>query len=144
MEDSPQDFEIALRAFKKAGYEGEVHHCEDGEDAINYLLKKGQYESANHLLPSLIILDLNLPGADGVDVLKVIKNNEVLKRIPVVMLTTSSCCTDVERCYNAGANAFLTKSMDSAAFSKKMSALREFWFESNIMPIEESDAINLK
>jgi CheY-like chemotaxis protein len=105
VEDSPEDRMATLRAFKKAGMTNPVISCVNGDDALDFLYQRGAYSSAiTASRPALILLDLNMPGTDGREVLSEIKNNNDLKSIPVVVLTTSSDARDIETCYQAGAN----------------------------------------
>lgn len=135
IEDSPEDTETTLRAFKKAGLVNPVFHCRDGDEALDYLCRRGKF--ADHLQaprPSVILLDLNLPGTDGRDVLAEIKKDEALKPIPVLILTTSADERDIENCYRTGANSYIKKPVDLAGFLRAVQRLKDFWFEAVILP----------
>ncbi|MBM4053743.1 MAG: response regulator [Planctomycetes bacterium] len=135
VEDSPEDYETTVRAFRKSGLKNGIVHCQDGDEAIDYLFHRGKFADAGkHHLPGIILLDLNLPGTDGREVLKEIKKNETLKKIPVVVLTTSSDERDIEQCYADGANSYIQKPVDLSGFFDAVKRLKEYWFEISIIP----------
>ncbi len=114
VEDSPSDVRLTKEALKEAKVLNTLHVVEDGVAAMAFLHKQGQY--ASRPSPDLILLDLNLPKKDGRQVLAEIKQDENLKRIPVVILTTSRAEEDVVRSYNLHANAYVTKPVDLQQF----------------------------
>lgn len=132
VEDSEADVRVTRRAFKKAGVDNPVEHCADGRRAINYLLLSKRPDGARR--PSLVLLDLNLPGVDGREVLRTIKHNEAFRTIPVVILSTSDDEKDVQDCYDLGANSYLKKPHDLAGFVDAMQSLSEFWFRAAELP----------
>jgi len=135
IEDSPEDFETTVRAFRRNGMNSPVFRCADGDEALDYLHRRARYSSADDApRPDLILLDLNLPGTDGREVLQEIKRVEHLKQIPVVVLTTSADGRDVEACYRAGANCYIQKPVDLAGFMRAIERLHDFWFEAAILP----------
>lgn len=135
VEDSPEDFEATVRALRKAGLGNPILRCVDGDDALDFLHRRGRYaEPAAAPRPGIILLDLNLPGTDGRQVLADIKADPTLRAIPVVVLTTSADDRDVERCYQAGANSYIMKPVDLEGFLKAIRRLKEFWFEVVIVP----------
>lgn len=135
VEDSPEDYEATVRAFRKSGLKNPIHRCEDGEEALDYLFRRGRYEDpASSPCPGVILLDLNLPGTDGRQVLTEIKNDENLKKIPVVVLTTSVDERDIDACYRAGANSYIQKPVDVDGFVKAIERLNGWWFEVVILP----------
>jgi len=135
IEDSLEDRTATLRAFKKAGLANPVFACVDGDDALDFLYQRGRYaDAATAPRPSLILLDLNMPGTDGRQVLNDIKNNEALKTIPVIVLTTSSDARDIESCYKSGANSYVTKPVDLPGFLQAVQRLKDWWFEVVILP----------
>jgi len=139
VEDSPEDYEATLRALRKIGLENPVFHCSDGEEALDFLHHRGKYtDPASSPRPGIVLLDLNIPGTDGRDVLGEIKNNESLKTIPILILTTSSHSVDVEKCYKAGANSYIQKPMNFKAFLNTIRQIKEYWFEIVILPAGES------
>ncbi len=135
IEDSDEDYEVTERGFIKAGIEKKnLFRCLDGDDALDYLYKKGSYENNDAIWrPDLILLDLNLPGTDGRDVLKEIKSDENLKDIPVLVLTTSLDERDIETCYKVGANTYIHKPVNFYGFMEAIQRLKEFWVEIAIL-----------
>lgn len=137
VEDSDDDYYATARAFKKAGLSNPVQRCTNGDQALDYLFRRGDYADAVRApTPGLILLDLNLPGTDGREVLRVLKRDPVLHKIPVVVLTTSSAEQDIQRCYDYGANSYVQKPVDLAGFVTAMTRLKEYWFEVAILPKE--------
>ncbi|MEA2562454.1 MAG: hypothetical protein QOH06_3958 [Acidobacteriota bacterium] len=135
VEDSPEDFEATLRAFQKSGLKNTVLRCADGDEALDYLHRRGQYADPDRSpRPGVILLDLNLPGTDGREVLNEIKNSERLRDIPVVVLTTSADERDITACYRAGANSYIQKPVDIDGFMKAIERLNGYWFEVVILP----------
>ena len=110
VEDSPEDYEVTVRAFRKANLVNPVFRCQDGEEALDYLYQRGRYADPEQApRPGLILLDLNLPGTDGREVLAQVKSDAQLRTIPVIVLTTSADERDIEGCYRAGANSYIQK-----------------------------------
>jgi CheY-like chemotaxis protein len=135
VEDSPEDYEATVRAFRKSGLKNPIHRCEDGEEALDYLFRRGRYaDPVSSPCPGVILLDLNLPGTDGRQVLAEIKEDERLKKIPVVVLTTSVDERDIDACYRAGANSYIQKPVDVDGFVKAIERLNGWWFEVVILP----------
>jgi CheY-like chemotaxis protein len=135
VEDSPEDFEATVRAFRRSGLKNPVRRCEDGEEALDYLFRRGRYaDPAKSPRPGIILLDLNLPGTDGRQVLSEIKGSEGLRDIPVVVLTTSADERDISACYRAGANSYIQKPVDIDGFVKAIESLNGYWFEVVILP----------
>jgi two-component system, response regulator len=135
VEDSPEDFEATQRAFRKSGLKNPLVRCEDGDQALDYLYRRGEYaDPARSPRPGVILLDLNLPGTDGRQVLSEIKKSEHLHDIPVVVLTTSSDERDISACYRAGANSYIQKPVDVDGFMKAIERLNGYWFEVVILP----------
>ncbi len=135
VEDSDDDFFAAIRAFKKAKMANPVQRCTNGEQALDYLYRRGEFAPpAEAPRPSIILLDLNLPGTDGREVLKIIKSDEHLKKIPVIVLTISEAKEDIEACYRHGANTYIQKPVDLLKFFEAIAQLEEYWFEVAILP----------
>lgn len=126
VEDNPGDIRLAQRAFEKRNLVNGLRVVEDGQTALEYLEQKGEYTDTDS--PDLILLDLNLPGIDGREVLEFIKSDPVLKRIPVVILTSSSAEEDIVRSYDQHANAYLTKPVDFDGLVDVVDRIDEFWF----------------
>jgi CheY-like chemotaxis protein len=135
VEDSPEDYEATRRALNKSGLKNPLYRCADGDEALDYLFRRGDYQDVGKSpRPGIILLDLNLPGTDGREVLSEIKKDEGLKQIPVIVLTTSTDDRDVEACYRAGANSYIQKPVDMDGFIKAIERLNDFWFEVVILP----------
>ena len=135
VEDSPEDRTATLRAFKQAGMINPIYSCVNGDDALDYLHHRGKYsDPVLAPRPSVILLDLNMPGTDGREVLLEIKQNEHLKTIPVIVLTTSSDARDIDSCYQAGANSYVTKPVDLPGFMSAVKQLKDWWFEVVVLP----------
>lgn len=126
VEDSEGDAEIACIAFEEAGFNCNIEISYSGEEALSYL-----NEANLGQLPTLVFLDLNMPGIDGFEVLESIKSSDRLRHIPVIILTTSNSHRDIERCFNSHANAYILKSSDVKAFIHNMKKVKEFWFQIN-------------
>jgi len=136
VEDSPEDLETTRRAFRRAGLRNPMLHCATGDDALDFLHRRGRYTAVTAPRPGIILLDLNLPGTDGRTVLADIKAAEGLSEIPVVVLTTSTDRRDVEACYQAGANSYVQKPVDLDAFMNAIQRLHDYWFDVVILPNE--------
>ena len=134
VEDSPSDANLTIREFSKAKIANNLHWVEDGETAMNYLRHEGEFTDAPR--PDLILLDLNLPGMDGREVLEEVKSDTDLKRIPVVILTTSNDEQDVLRSYNLNANCYVTKPIDIEQFINVVQLIKEFWLAAVLLPAE--------
>ena len=135
VEDSPEDRVATLRAFRKCGMTSRVDTCEDGDEALDYLLGQGKYAPPNNRVrPSLVLLDLNLPGTDGREVLIQMKRNASLKQIPVVVLTTSTDERDISGSYEAGASGYVKKPVDLEVFMRTIRLMKEWWFDTVILP----------
>ncbi len=135
IEDSPEDFEATVRAFNKSGLGNPVYHCEDGDDALDYLYHRGKFSDPEKSpRPGIILLDLNLPGTDGREVLCEIKNDLDLRKIPVIVLTTSKDQRDIEHCYEAGANSYIHKPVNINGFFESIQRLKDYWFEIVVLP----------
>lgn len=138
VEDSPEDFEATERAFRKSGLRNPIHRCSDGDEALDYLYRRGAFKDpARSPRPGIILLDLNLPGTDGREVLEAVKKDDALKLIPVIVLTTSADERDVDACYLAGANSYIQKPVDLDGFMRAIEHLNGFWFEVVILPREK-------
>ncbi|PAY18362.1 two-component system response regulator [Rhodopirellula sp. SM50] len=135
VEDSPEDFEATVRALKSSGLRNSLYRCSDGDEALDYLHRRGDYASPDSApRPGIILLDLNLPGTDGREVLEEIKQDSELKKIPVVVLTTSTDERDIEACYEFGANSYIQKPVDLAGFVNAIQRLKDYWFQIVVFP----------
>jgi len=135
VEDSDDDYMATVRAFKKANLVNPVRRCTNGDQALDYLLQRGEFSGPDKApRPSIIMLDLNLPGTDGKEVLRIIKAEPKLQKIPVVVLTTSNAEQDIEQCYAAGANSYVQKPVDLVGFIQSVARLTDYWFNVSILP----------
>jgi len=125
VEDNEGDVILTLKALKKAHVHNEIDVVRDGEEALQFLHKQGKYQDAE--TPGLVLLDINLPKIDGVEVLAEIKNHEHLRVIPVVMLTTSDSEKDIMQSYYHYANCFITKPVNFSKFMEVIETIKEFW-----------------
>jgi CheY-like chemotaxis protein len=137
IEDNPDDFEIISRSLRKVAPNRIIRQCQSGDEALKFLRSRHEPDAIepNIGLPRIILLDLNLPGTDGRDILKVIKNDKNLKSIPVIIFSTSSNEKDIETCYSNGANAYLKKPSTLDGFVEIARALDKFWFECAFLAI---------
>ena len=137
VEDSPEDYEAIVRAFKKSGLDIPIYHCSDGDEALDFIFAKKEKEvEGNEILPDLIILDLNLPATGGIEVLEALKKNELYKKIPVVVLTTSAYDEDIENCYNLGVNSYVRKPVNIPDLFTAIGKLKDYWLDLSILPKE--------
>ncbi|HEX7633916.1 MAG TPA: response regulator [Noviherbaspirillum sp.] len=132
VEDNPGDVRLTREALKDAKVSNTLHVVEDGVAALDFLYRRGEYEMAPH--PDLILLDLNLPKKNGREVLEEIKQDNCLKTIPVVILTTSQAEEDVLRAYRLHANCYITKPVDFAQFNKIVRTIEDFWLTIVTLP----------
>lgn len=126
VEDNPADVRLTVEAFKDAKVLNHLNVVHDGEEALAYLRRKGKYSGSPR--PDLILLDLNLPKMDGREVLAEIKKDQDLRRIPVVVLTTSNDERDILKAYDLHVNAYVTKPVALDQFVKIVEAVDDFWF----------------
>jgi len=129
-DDDPDDRFITKEAFKEAGLINDLRFVEDGEELIDYLYQRGKYHDAkNAPRPGLILLDLNMPKKDGREALREIKADESLRRIPVVVLTTSKEEEDIIRAYDLGSNSYITKPVSFNSLLITLKALANYWLQ---------------
>lgn len=126
VEDNPGDVRLTLEALKAGKIHNKVFVLTDGEQAVEYLKRRNGFE--NRPLPGLILLDLNLPKLSGREVLEIIKEDNELKHIPVIILTTSKAEDDILKSYQHHANCYITKPVDFEQFSVVIKKLEDFWF----------------
>jgi two-component system, chemotaxis family, response regulator Rcp1 len=135
VEDNPGDVRLTQEALKEGKVRNAMQVVNDGVEALAFLRREGPYAGAAH--PDLILLDLNLPKKSGLEVLSEVKADENLKRIPVVILTTSQAEQDIVRSYNLHANAFVTKPVDLEQFITVVKSIEDFWLEIVKLPPNE-------
>src|SRR6266480_4033114 len=129
-DDDPDDRLLARQALEKSRLANDLHCVEDGEELLDYLFRRGKYsDPAKSPRPGLILLDLNMPRKDGREALKEIKNDPVLCKIPVVILTTSKTHEDICRSYRLGVNSYIAKPVTFASLVDVMKTLGKYWFQ---------------
>ncbi|KUG24655.1 response regulator [hydrocarbon metagenome] len=135
VEDNPDDVELTLRAFKKNNIANKVIVAQNGVEALDYLLGRGMYKERDiNDLPVLIILDLNLPKINGLELLKAIRQNEITKLLPVVVITSSNQEEDLIESYKLGANSYIPKPVDFKEFMEAVKLLSLYWLLWNKPP----------
>lgn len=132
VEDNPDDIDLTIEAFRESSSASRLHVVENGVDALAYLRRQGEFVEAQR--PDLILLDLNLPKKSGHEVLAEIKADPSLRRIPVVVLTTSAADADVARSYELAANCYITKPLDLDAFFGVVRLVDRFWRDAATLP----------
>jgi CheY-like chemotaxis protein len=139
VEDDPADQELTRRALEQGRLLNRLEIVDDGMDALEYLRHQGRFaDEASSPRPDLVLLDLNLPRLDGREVLKAMRADPDLRRIPVVALTTSRAEEDVLATYELGVNSYISKPLDMDEFVKLLSSLQEYWFEVVMLPPHQS------
>lgn len=129
-DDDPDDRQLTRDAFAQNRLANELHTVEDGEELLEYLHRRGKYEHLkNKPLPGLILLDLNMPRKDGREALKEMKADPILRRIPIVVLTTSKAEEDILRSYDLGVNSYVTKPVTFKSLVELIKVLGQYWFE---------------
>ena len=129
VEDSDEDFMALKRAIAKAQPFSCLHRCEDGEEALDFLYHEGEYQDATLFpRPALIVLDLNLPGTDGREILAALKQDRDLQTIPVIIFSTSSNIKDIDACYRNGISGYIVKPMDTQRLNQLVRTFLEYWF----------------
>jgi chemotaxis family two-component system response regulator Rcp1 len=132
VEDNPGDVRLVREALRESKIVSQLHAVPDGKDALAFLRKQGHYANARR--PDLILLDLNLPGKDGREVLSEIKADPALLRIPVVILTSSEAEEDIMNSYIHHANCYITKHLDLEKFIEVVKAIQDFWISVVTLP----------
>jgi two-component system response regulator len=128
VEDDPSHRLLIRKNLENHGVANDVYEVEDGQDALDYIYGVGKYEDRTRFpIPDLVLLDIKMPRVDGFGVLEKLKTDPKTKKIPVVMLTTSSRDEEIAKGYECGANAYVTKPLDFADFAKKLCDLKMFW-----------------
>ena len=132
VEDNPNDVTITKRAMRKSDVKCELHVARDGEEALDALYQKGEFVDTPR--PDLILLDINLPKINGLEVLAKVKEDERLRRIPVIVLTISEREEDMVKAYDSGAASYMTKPVDSKDFERLIQTVQDYWKIAQIAP----------
>ncbi|HJY63663.1 MAG TPA: response regulator [Ignavibacteria bacterium] len=133
VEDNEGDVRLIKEAFNESNIDKNFSVAKDGEDALNYLYKRGDY--SDRLNPDIIFLDINLPKKNGFEVLEKIKNDPELKRIPVIMLSSSSSEDHISKSYELSANCYVTKPVDFDEYTEVVKTIEDFWFDKAKLPV---------
>ena len=134
-EDDPGDIELTRRAFESGRLRNDLRVVQDGEEAIDYLFRRNAYKDPESSpRPDLLLLDLNLPKKDGRDVLRQIRAHPDLKRLAVVVLTTSDQEKDIIESYDLGVNSYITKPDNMEDFVASLRTLEDYWFQVVVLP----------
>jgi two-component system, response regulator len=137
-DDDADDRLLAKDALTECQLANDLHFVENGEELMDYLKHRGKYATADIApRPSLILLDLNMPRKDGREALREIKSDPELRRIPVVVLTTSKADTDISRIYELGANSFISKPVTFDSLVNVMKVLGRYWIETVELPTKK-------
>ena len=138
-DDDPDDRQLTQDAFAENRLANILHCVDDGEELMDYLHRRGKYDRLRgEALPGLILLDLNMPRKDGREALKEIKADPELRRIPIVVLTTSKAEEDILRSYDLGVNSYVTKPVTFKSLVELIKVLGRYWFEVVELPPDES------
>lgn len=127
-EDDPDDRLLIQDAMDECEWQADLRCVENGDELVNYLLQSGRFAGQDAPRPRLILLDLNMPRKDGREALREIKAHPILRRIPVVVFTTSRADTDIASLYDLGANSFISKPVQFEGLVNVMRVIREYWF----------------
>ena len=133
-EDSPHDAEMAIDALREANLVNPIVHVEDGVEALDYLLCRGKHAERTDGDPAVLLLDIKMPRMDGLEVLKQLREHESLKRLPVVILSSSREESDLARSWDLGVNAYVVKPVDVDQFFDAVRTLGKFWAVFNEAP----------
>jgi two-component system, response regulator len=133
-EDSPADAEMAIDALREARLANPIVHVEDGVETLDYLYRRGAFANREEGLPAVLLLDIKMPRLDGLEVLKQIRNDDELKRLPVVILSSSREENDLARSWDLGVNAYVVKPVDVDQFFGAVQTLGKFWALINQAP----------
>lgn len=134
VDDSPLDAELAMRGLKEHNLANNVVWVKDGEQALDYVYRRGQFEGRSGAGPRLILLDLKMPKVDGIEVTRTIKSDEKMRHIPIVIMTSSKEERDVSESYSLGANSYIVKPVDFESLANVASQAGYYWLAINRAP----------
>jgi CheY-like chemotaxis protein len=134
VEDNERDAELTMRALKKGGLANKLLWVKDGQQALDYLFRQGEFSGREDVVPRLVLLDLKMPRVDGIEVLKLVKAQESTKRIPVVVMTSSQEEKDLDQTYDLGVNSYIVKPVDFAAVADIVRQAGFYWLAINRTP----------
>jgi two-component system response regulator len=131
VEDNANDAELAMRALKKGGLANRVRWVKDGEQALDYLFRRGSFADREEGSPRLVLLDLKMPRVDGIEVLRIVKSDPSTRRIPVVVMTSSNEESDIAQTYDLGVNSYIVKPVDFSAVIEVVRQAGYYWLAIN-------------
>ncbi len=134
-EDTVTDAEMTIRALRKRGLANHLVWVRDGSEAIDFLFRQGKFQATSNGKPKLVLLDVKMPKIDGIEVLRTIRQDERLRPMPVVMLTSSAEERDVLESYRVGTNSYIVKPVDTLDFDKVISDVGLYWMMANKVPL---------
>ena len=138
VEDNQDDYEATVRSLKKNHFINPIQWCKNGQEALDYLYQRGSFtDRTDTQKPDLILLDLNMPGIDGRQVLKSLKEDPEMRSIPVVVLTTSKDYKDIDKCYDLGASTYIQKPVDFEGLTSAIRTMKDYWFGVAILPHQQ-------
>jgi CheY-like chemotaxis protein len=134
VEDNERDAELTMRALKKGGLANKLLWVKDGQQAMDYLFRHGEFAGREDVVPRMVLLDLKMPKVDGIEVLRAVKSNERTKRIPIIVMTSSQEEKDVAQTYDLGVNSYVVKPVDFAAVADTVRQAGYYWLAINRTP----------
>jgi CheY-like chemotaxis protein len=138
VEDSPHDAEMTLRALRKRNLGNRVFHVKNGQEALDWIFCRGQYEQrAANQYPKVVLLDLKMPKVDGLEVLQALRSDERTRTLPVVIMTSSQEQSDLVSSYKSGVNSYIVKPLEFDSFSAAVAELGQYWLLLNKAPDPE-------
>ena len=138
VEDNEGDIRLIKRAFETRDLPGTVHTVQRGDQALDWLYRRGEF--AKHPRPDLVLLDLNLPATSGQEILDEVKSEPRLRRIPIIVLTSSQSDADLTKAYDRGANSYLLKPVDPEEFADLIQTFTKFWISAAALPPRSDDS----
>lgn len=139
VDDNADDRDLAQRALRECKFAGEIATARNGEEGIDFLFRRGKFSGWNKADPKLILLDIKMPGINGIEALEKIKTDPRIRALPVVMLTSSAQESDLKECYRLGANGYVVKPVDFAQYAEAIGIIVQFWCHLNEMPQNSAD-----
>jgi len=135
VEDDEADIELITDILRKYNLNNVINVARDGEEALNFLFRRGEFEQLQREDPVLVLLDLKMPKLGGIEVLKTMKSDKKFKKIPVVVVTSSRENSDIQKCYELGVNAYVVKPIDFTEFNEAIKNVGLFWLRINQTPL---------
>jgi two-component system response regulator len=136
VEDNLDDAELTIRELKKSNLANSLFHVKDGEEALEFIFATGRYENLRNIKspPKIVLLDIQMPKVNGIEVLTKIRSNELTRTTPVIILTSSKEDPDIQTCYKLGANSYIVKPVNFESFAQAIRSLGYYWLLLNQSP----------